>query len=51
MLGSVDGGRVCSEVEEGTGGGDCGREGAVVGVTLEATRQYSSKLSERGYYV
>lgn len=42
--GSADGGRVCIDVED-EGGGDPGRVGAVVGVTFDATRQYSSKLS------
>ena len=45
VLGSTDGGRVWREVLDG-GGGDVGREGDVVGVTFDATRQYSSKLSE-----
>lgn len=30
---------------EGGGGGDCERTKLIVGVTFEATRQYSSKLS------
>ena len=43
--GSADGGRVCRDVEVGGGGGELERVGVVVGVILEATRQYSSKLS------
>ena len=43
--GSADGGRACSEVDEGGGGGELERVGVVVGVILDATRQYSSKLS------
>ena len=45
--GSADGGRECSELDDGGGGGELERVGAVVGVILDATRQYSSKLSER----
>ena len=44
MLGSTDGGRVWSDVAE-DGGGEDERAGVVVGVTFDATRQYSSKLS------
>ena len=43
--GSAEGGRVWREVEEGGGGGELERVSAVVGVILDATRQYSSKLS------
>ena len=41
--GSADGGRVCIDADDG--GGEEDRVGVVVGVTLDATRQYSSKLS------
>ena len=36
---------MCSDVDEGGGGGEFERVGAVVGVIFDATRQYSSKLS------
>ena len=45
--GSADGGRECNELDDGGGGGELERVGAVVGVIFDATRQYSSKLSER----
>ena len=38
---------MCSDVDEGGGGGEFERVGAVVGVIFDATRQYSSKLSAR----
>lgn len=44
--GSAEGGRLCIDAEDGGGPGEWERIGADVGVTFEATRQYSSKLSE-----
>jgi hypothetical protein len=41
--GSADGGRECNDPDAGCG--EWGRVGTVVGVTLDAMRQKSSKLS------